>query len=462
VAAVATFFAYPPFHLAAPSFVCLAPLVVLTRRHLAGELAAARLFGCGVGYGFLANALVLHWLAIALWRFEPWAVLWFGPILLGLGLVTGLGFLAAGWIGRRTRVGLWLALPTFLIAGELVVAGLGPFGFPWLGLGTSLSGWPVAVQLAELVGARGVGWLLVLANVAAADAWLAGAGSGARRIRLAALAAGGVGCLAYGWLRMATLASRPVGTVAVVQPNVGFREKWDPRRQDGQILALVAASADIAGSGRADLIVWPETAVPAMPRTRPDWESTILAGATAGGVPILAGGLADGLVDGRRRTFNAALWFQPGAGRGRPIYRKRHLVPLVELDPRKPGAGAFGGFTPGSSGGVHPSPLGRIAVSICFEGAFPNVAADDKRRGAEVIVNLANDAWLGPTSGPAQNAAHLVMRAIETRMGVVRAANTGPSLIIDPAGRVTARTRFGERATLVGVVRTAVRRGGWS
>src|SRR5207253_2785902 len=99
-----------------------------------------------------------------------------------------------------------------------------------------------------------------------------------------------------------------------------------------------------------------------------------------------------------------------------------------------------GGFSPGSTLPLYPSPLGRFGVVICYESAFDDLARRYRAAGADFLVNITNDAWYGRTAGPYQHATHLVMRAIETRAGIARAANDGISEFVDPLGR-TARSR---------------------
>ena len=79
--------------------------------------------------------------------------------------------------------------------------------------------------------------------------------------------------------------------------------------------------------------------------------------------------------------------------------------------------------------------IGKIGMLICYEGVFPSITNDTVRRGAEVLVNITNDAWFGRSSAPYQHFACYVFRAVETDRYVLRAANTGISAIIDPRGR---------------------------
>jgi apolipoprotein N-acyltransferase len=116
---------------------------------------------------------------------------------------------------------------------------------------------------------------------------------------------------------------------------------------------------------------------------------------------------------------------------------------------------------------VYPSTLGRFGVVICYESAFEGLTREYRRSGADFLVNITNDAWYGRTAGPYQHAAHLVMRAIETRMGVARAANDGISEFVDPLGRTYAETGLEKEASVSGPLRTSdviplyVRLGDW-
>ena len=116
---------------------------------------------------------------------------------------------------------------------------------------------------------------------------------------------------------------------------------------------------------------------------------------------------------------------------------------------------------------MYESTLGRFGVVICYESAFEELSRQYRRSGAEFIVNITNDAWYGRTAGPYQHAAHLVMRAIETRMGVARAANDGISEFLDPLGRSYAETGLEQEASVTDRLRTSdviplyVRLGDW-
>jgi apolipoprotein N-acyltransferase len=100
----------------------------------------------------------------------------------------------------------------------------------------------------------------------------------------------------------------------------------------------------------------------------------------------------------------------------------------------------FGGFAPGRSTAVTPGPIGPYTVLLCYELTFSHWAREAREAGADVLVTLSNDAWFGRTAAPHQHFAHATLRAVENRVTVVRAANTGISGVVDPLGRVVVRT----------------------
>ena len=440
--------AYPPFHLFLPSFVCLVPAVWLILTGQEDEWPVRRQLAQGFWFGLLANALVLYWIVVALWRFSRLSALAFGATVVILGIFTACTFALTGWIVRRTGLGVLVVFPVLWTATEWVIGNLPQVGFPWLGLGTSLTGFPTVVQLADVVGARGVTYLLALANTALAVAWLR------RRERArAAWIAGGVAiglvlAIAYGVVRERSVALRSVGRIAVMQPNVGWREKWETRAQDSTVEALLNLAARAIYESEPRLVVWPETAIPGYFHNHPGWRERITELARATRVAQLVGGHDVELYDdGTHDYYNAAFLFDSlGLMDGQPAYHKQYLVPIVErvpfVNPGWLGMDFFGGFGWGGPGQVFEVAVGRFGTLICYESAFEDLSRDYRNRGADFLVNITNDAWFGRTSAVYQHAAHLVMRAIENRVGIARAANSGISEFVDPLGRQHRRTEL--------------------
>jgi len=439
--------AYPPFHLVLPSFVCLVPAVLLIVDGEGDPRPLRRHLVQGFWFGLLSNGLVLYWMVVALWHFTPLSALGYLATIVILALWSTALFALTGWVRRQTGIGLLAVFPVLWTAIEWAIGHQGDIRFPWLGLGTSLTRFPVLVQMADVGGARGVTFVLALANTALALAWLARR-ERARAVRLVGGVLAGLALAAgYGAVRMRTLALRPIGRIAVIQPNVGFDEKWraDP---DSLLSELLRLSRDVIRETEPKLAVWPEAAIPGYFLSHPHWEDLIRAHAAEARVPLVVGGLdARPAPSGGWDYFNAAFVYDAeGRPAPEPPYHKNYLVPIVErvpfLNPRWFGnLRWFGGAAPGEPGPVYVLPLGRFGILICYESAFEDLSRRYRRLGADFIVNITNDAWYGRTSASYQHPAHLVMRAIETRAGVARAANDGVSEFVDPLGREHRRTR---------------------
>ncbi len=434
--------AYPPFSLVVPSFVALVPFVWRLEDRLTPGAAAAGAAKLGFWAGLLANALVLYWIVVALWHFTPLSALGYAATVLILAGWWALAAWATVWVRRRTGLPLWAVLPLIWTAMEWGIGHQGDIAFPWLGLGTSLTAAPILVQWADLAGARGVTLWLAWVNVLVAVALRRRSWRPAVPVAATLAAA-----LAYGVWRERTTVLVPVTKVAVLQPNVGFKEK-QTRREDStlveQLLQMTARAESLPG---VRLVAWPEAAVPVFFVDHPRWEAWIADSVRRTRIPVLAGGLdAEPNPAGYWDYYNAAFLFDStGTDRSFPVYRKKYLVPITErvpfLNPRWFGSlKFFGGFGHGDRFPVYRIREGGFGVVICYESAFEDLARRYRREGADFLLNITNDAWFGRTAGPYQHAAHLVMRAIETRMGVARAANTGVSEFVDPLGHTHLRT----------------------
>jgi apolipoprotein N-acyltransferase len=380
-----------------------------------------------------------------------------GPTLAVLVLLALAGYLALFWGGvawalawLRTRLGawvLWLA-PALWVAAELARAHL-LSGFPWGLLGYVPSRRLLVIQIAAWTGVYGVSALLVLVNTALA--WTAVE----RRWRAAAaaalLSAAGVGGAVL--IGRTQLASRdgPTLTVAVVQGNISQAVKWDAgfRAETFRIYGELTRAA--APGSR--LVVWPEAAVPAYLRFEPGAMRWLTELAAAVRVPLLVGA-PDAEPEGRGvRYLNSAFLVETTGVRAR--YDKMHLVPFGEYVPLKrllffveAIAAEIGDFTPGRQAAVLPlegTPFGTV---ICYEVIFPDLFRQFVAGGASFMANITNDAWFGESGGPLQHLAMVPLRAVENRIAIVRAANTGVSAFVLPSGAIQTTLPLGARGTL--------------
>jgi apolipoprotein N-acyltransferase len=398
----------------------------------------------GFWAGLLSSGLVLYWIVIALWHFTPLSAAGYLASILVIAAWWSALVWTAVWVRRRTRLPMWVVFPLLWTAVEWGIGHQGEVGFPWLGLGTSLTSVPVLVQWADLAGARGVTLWLAWVNVMLFLALRRRSWRPAAAATATLVAAAG-----YGVWRERTTVLRPVTVVAVVQPNLGLDEKRASRDQDSVVEELLRLTMRADSLPGVRLVAWPEAAVDGYFFDHRQWEAWIGDSVRRTRIPVLAGGLDVQLYpQGTYDTYNAAFFFDStGSDATWPAYRKKYLVPIVErvpfVNPRWFGKLKwFGGFGHGDRLPVYRIAEGGFGVLICYESAFEDLARRYRAGGADFLVNITNDAWFGRTAAPYQHAGHLVMRAIETRVGVARAANTGISEFVDPLGYTHRRTEL--------------------
>jgi len=417
------------------------------------------------------------WTVVAAWS-AAWFVLLFwlhhvtfvGLVLLAafLGAYTALWFLAARWALPRmarapvlARVAAMLGLAALWVVGEWVRGWLFT-GFPWLTLAASQWRRPLMLALCPYTGAYGVSFLLILANLGA-TAWLsrmATAPYTERRrwftpecmVALAALLAGTFG-LSGDFLHQHGR-REPWLSVGIVQPYIPQTLKWDPAAARDNLRILEAETAKVAAA-QPDLVLWPESAVPYILKVQPELQGWFEAQARDAGAPLLSGAVV--MEDANlptERWFNAPSAIDPERGLQREYYAKRHLVPWGEYVPLRALFGWLKKFVPIGDDfqrGTSARPLllstrsrpVAAGVLICYEDVFPGLARANAAAGAEVLVNLTNNAWYGEGAAAYQHAAHSALRAAETRRPVVRCGNGGWSGWFDEYGGLREELRDG-------------------
>ncbi|MBI4003732.1 MAG: apolipoprotein N-acyltransferase [Candidatus Omnitrophica bacterium] len=334
-------------------------------------------------------------------------------------------------------------------------------GLGWNLLAYSQTPWSALIQMADVTGAWGVSHLIVLVNIAIAGLLVKGNPT-ASAVRHTVIA---VGCVllaaGYGAWRLPQLLGGRAVRVAVVQGNVPQEEKWDAAYREG-ILARYAALTQTAASTNPSLIVWPETSVPGSLSIDEELTQQMIAFARRVARPLLVGAPIPTIDRTRVTLRNSAMLVDP-EGTLQQRYDKLHLVPFGEFVPGdrylpwlRRLLPPIGDFSPGdkytvfrlrSGFGVQGSGLG-FSVLICFEDIFPELARRFVQRGAQLLLVITNDAWFGPTAAAYQHAQASTFRAIELRVPVARAANTGWSGCIDASGRRIGSVRDAQGAEL--------------
>ncbi|MFA6078942.1 MAG: apolipoprotein N-acyltransferase [Candidatus Omnitrophota bacterium] len=363
-------------------------------------------------------------------------------------------------VGRKELIANLFLIPAAWVVSEWLRSNL-MSGFGWVALGYSQSFTLPVIQIADITGVYGVGFLIVLVNAAIFFAIR----DMKRNVRFETpllIAAFLIFVsLSYGFFRMNNIFTGEILRVGVVQGNIAQDKKWDASFRE-EILSKYENLTRELVKERPDLIIWPETSAPGYLENTSDKPifDRVRALATAGKIPLLVGTPREDRID-KNAYYNSAVFYS-GDGSITDTYDKVHLVPFGEYVPLKKifsfvnnfAPSPIGDFTAGKDYTVFNFFLERKADSkdyswkmvkkvkfsclICFEDVFPQVSRMFVKKGAAFLVNITNDAWYKRTSAPYQHAQCSIFRAVENRVNVIRAANTGLSCFIDQKGRVLA------------------------
>jgi apolipoprotein N-acyltransferase len=233
-------------------------------------------------------------------------------------------------------------------------------------------------------------------------------------------------------------------------------EKWDPGRSETILAGYLEQTRRAAAAG-ATLIVWPEASTPFAFELDPRGERIRAAARETGAHLLIGSTLIEPAPD--YRYYNTAFLVDP-SGETAGVYRKQHLVPFGEYVPLSrslffvsPLVEGVAGFSAGSGPSTLPVGGRAVGTAICYEIIYPGLVRELVLRGSRLLSTVTNDAWYGRSAAPYQHFQQATMRAIEQGRFLVRAANTGISGVIDPYGRVLARSGLFEPAVVVEDVR---------
>ena len=424
--------AFAPYGLFPVAFASLAALFLAwrgcrmpRRAFLRGWLFGVGSFGAGMSWIYESFAFANVAGALA--------------FVLTVGLVAGLALYPAvlGWIAVRAAPAgdaprLLAVYPAAWTLWEWL-RGWAFTGFPWLQVGYAQIDGPASGWL-PVAGVHGAGALVAL--VAGGLAWTL-----VRRDRRAFAVLGAAAAL---WGTGAALTRidwvQPAGApleVAIVQGNIAQDRKWRPEMRALTLERYATLTREHFG---ADLVVWPESAIPGFYDTQKEFAHGLLEEAVERGSAVITGvPVRDGPGG---RYLNAVVMLGPEPG----FYFKRRLVPFGEYMPFAfallPVARALGirmaDFTPGPRDqdsirlGSH-----ALGVSICYEIAFASAVRPNLPEAA-LLVTVSNDAWFGDSIGPHQHLEIARVRAAETGRWLVRATNTGLSAVVSSSGEVRA------------------------
>jgi apolipoprotein N-acyltransferase len=404
--------------------------------------------------GLVYYLLLIYWVVISLGTYGhlPWWLCGLALLLLSAYMSLYLAFFCAAcsW-SMQAAAPVWSA-PLLWVALDFVRSLLFS-GFPWQDLGYSQFNTPLLIQVADLVGHHGITFLIVMVNcllLTLSARWRNRNKDAPWRplptrlqttTGLLLIAA----ALAYSFVQLKTisrdLAAAPGYPVAVIQGNIEQDQKWVAAKQREAMDIYIELSSKAARQ-QPELVIWPETAMPFFPPTSPLFPQVLDRTVYSHRYFLLSG--APYFVEKEKDydLYNSALLARPDGSQA--LYFKQHLVPFGEYIPFSdilplpgPVVESIGNFSAGSDSQPLAAGKAKLGVLICFESIFPTLARQEVAKGANLLVNITNDAWFGRSSASIQHLAMAVFRAVENRRSLARAANTGISCFIDPAGRIS-------------------------
>jgi apolipoprotein N-acyltransferase len=445
---------FPPLSLAPLAWVALAPFFAAVALVPPGRAAA---LGCvwgvaaayGVGWWF--PAMVSGYFEAS--RLVGWSI--FFVVSVGLA---GWYFAAfAAWLSVLARRG---------VAGPLTAAvGWGACEFarsrllvgnPWALAGYSQVSFASLTQIADATGPYGVGMLVAGVNAAVAAAVVPGL-RGQRPLRsvLALVAALGT-TLAYGQWRLGQeFGTGPRLRVALVQGAVPARFRWQPEFRAANIGRYLALT-DQAVAVEPQLVVWPENAIDFYVQERSPETESVLARTRQLHADLIVNGPRYDFERDRTVYHNSVFVLRDGHIAAQ--HDKLRLLPVAE------GAGPGGlltrdtSYSPGTDPGLLGAAGARIGSLVCFEAMYPELVRRFTDLGADLLVNVSNDDWFAAAPAARHHLDIASTRAIENRRYLLRATSTGYSAIVDPHGRIIARSALDEPAVISETIQTSTSR----
>jgi apolipoprotein N-acyltransferase len=438
--------AFAPVGLSVLAFACPAALFLLWHGASPREAAwRGFLFTCGT---FLAGTYWLYHSIHLVGQAPVWIAL---VLMIGLVAIMGsycalIGYALARWVPPTGALRWLAALPAAWVFAEWV-RGWFLSGFPWLALGYSQLGTPLR-GFAPVLGVYGVS--LAAAVTAGALAMLV---LGSRRERIAATAS----ALAV-WIAAALLAqvtwTLPVGptvSVALVQGAVPQSMKWRAGERERTMHLYSDLTAPHLG---AQVIVWPESAIPALESDIRGYLDGVRGAAAAHGSAMIIGLVRRDPLTGN--YYNGIAAWSPAE----QWYYKRRLVPFGEFFPVPASVREwmrlmnlpYSDFAAGPARQVPLEAAGQfLAPTVCYEDAY-GVEQLELVRRSTLLVNVTNDAWFGDSTAPHQHVDISRMRSLETGRPMLRATNDGVTALIGYDGSVIDRLPQFRPAVLAGSV----------
>lgn len=457
LSAVFLILSFHPYNMGWLAWVALVPILVA-------------MSGRSVKAGFLLSCLFMMLFFGVVFAFTfhvpGYSILHHAILDVYLGSLCGFFGLGYTWLWKKWGGAAALFGAPFLwVCLEYIRGNFGMLAFPWVLLAYSQYTNLPAIQIASVAGSYGVSFLIVMVNAGIAAAILgivgkirregSSVGRQARTTAMATVVLTAAVLFALSWsygkqVIGGELSGRRV-KVSLVQGNIEQHKKWD-RRHAAYILETYSDLTAKVSKEKPDLIIWPETATPRSITRDLSLRNRVGNIARDSETCLLLGSAEHQKFEGKGakdlKFHNSAFLFNPSEAAKNQHYEKMHLFPFGEYLPWKgiiPWSALnipeVGNYLPGEKHTVFECGDFRFGVTICWEILFPELVRIFVRDGAQVMVNISNEAWFGKTVAPYLVVTGAVLRAVENRVFVARCANTSMSCFIDPCGRILDRVK---------------------
>ncbi len=332
-------------------------------------------------------------------------------------------------------------------------------GFTWMNISAALAAFPILVQGVSVLGMEGLSALYAFLAIALVN--------GKKSIQLGGII-GLVLVVGLGYARMQVELEKDnvsEATYLIIQGNISQELKWEPAMQEATLKKYLNLSEKGVNSriqDEVDLILYPETALPFYLQNEHEFHKSLKQFAQKHQIPIITGGVTYKRSLGELQLYNSA--FLLGASDKNStinlslgqVYSKQHLLPFGEYIPPFLDFKIFnfvfdgiGAFTPGKYQVPFDYKGNQLGMLICYEAIFSYIAQESVEKGAQILLNISNDAWYGRSSAAKQHLDLSILRAIEQNRYLIRSTNTGISAFVDPYGNIIESSKLFVDASLV-------------
>lgn len=443
--------AFPKFNIFPLAWIALVPFIIVLH-----TITPSKGFWYGLIFGIVFSLSIFIWIYHVAVEGLIFATIFYA-------LPFGIFGAIAAYFYEKTKAEDYLKRLIFIPSAYVLIAeylkALKPMGMSCGVLGVSQYKFLPIMQISDIFGVFGVSWLIVLFNVYIAEMIMGNVPAAARKKINFIVPLIVILCLFYGFYKLsANYKTGEPFKISIVQPNIDQGVKWD-RNYFDETLNKLSALTEKGAIEKPSLVIWPETALPDVLLLNYNLSNTMNAFVNNKKINLLTGSLDFY----GNKLYNSAFFIVPDNFVAEK-YDKMHLFPMGEYNPLKEILPHFkildriGKYSLGKKQTVFEVEGRKFSVLICLESIFPYLSRDAVLKGAQFLVTITNDAWFMRTNAAEQHIALSQARAIENRVYMVFAANTGYSAFIDPCGRIYKVSNLFEDAVLTDNIYTAGKR----